>query len=179
MRLFCDEQIPHIWAVKLGVLGFDVVECAQEPTLRAQHDVDMLLPWANKHRRIFVTCDRMKDQPTRRRLLERLHRTGAGRVLYVSGGPGIGWQRGVGKILLHERVWSEFFANGHGLVHLRDERPPDCQRINELPRVVRVPVEQGWQYVYANRLRREGPKNQNKARRRRAPDVAADERLFP
>lgn len=179
MRLFCDEQVPHIWAVKLRALGFDVIECVQEPELRGQHDVDTLLPWANTHRRIFVTCDRMKDQSTRKRLLGRLHRTHAGRVLYIAGGPAIGWERGVGKMLLHQATWSEFFATGHGLVHLGDERPPKCQRIEELPHVIRVAVDQGWDYVYKNQRRREGPKNPNRIRRAGSPASPGGGRLFP
>lgn len=178
MRLFCDEQVPHIWAVKLQALGFDVVECVQEPELRGQHDVDTLLPWANRHRRILVTCDRMKDQSTRKRLLERLHRTHAGRVLYIAGGPAIGWERGVGKILLHQKTWSAFFASGHGLVQLADERPPKCQRIDDLPIVVRITVDQGWNYVYKNQLRREGPKNPNRIRRAGSAHITASESLF-
>ena len=167
MKFLCDEQVPRIWAEKLMTLGFDVQECTRIPELRGRHDVQHLLPWANQRRLILVSCDLMRDQSTRMQLLERLHRTKSGRLLYIAGGPGIGWHRGVGKFIVHYRTWNDFFTAGHGLVTLSDERPPKCQRIDDLAVVTRKKVEQGFAYMYANQLRTAGPKNPNKARPQR------------
>jgi hypothetical protein len=167
VRFLADEQFPHLCAVRLRALDLEIVEAASIPQLVGQDDVDVVLVYAKRRRLVLLSGDHMSDRDTRVRLNEHLRRTRRGRIVTVKNATAQHWSRTVGKILWHLREIEEFFTDdGHGIVTLGDLQNIRKDRPEDVPHWVRIPAEQGYEYIRKKEAKRRAPSNPALARQR-------------
>jgi Domain of unknown function (DUF5615) len=172
VKFLADEQFPHIATLMLRRLGWDIRELTSVADLRGKDDVDVVLRYAKRTRRVLLSVDSFEDRATRARMWSNLRGTRRGMVLSVSGGPEQHWQRIVGKLLFHGEAWQPFFESGHGVVQIGDLKPDRLRmtRPEDLPRLEHSPARQGATYLHR-------PKQLPLPRPRRSPAAVDNVRL--
>ena len=150
MKFLADEGFPHIAAVKLRAVGWDVRELVVDVArLRGCDDVTEVLLYAKRSQRVLLSCDMFDDRATRTRLRTNIRQTGRGKVISVAGGPQKSWTQIVGKLLFHFERWEQFLNEGHGVVQIGDLKADQLRmrRPTELSILRHENIRQGERYI--------------------------------